>query len=150
MIMKLEYRLTCVECEQTMNRLQLEVSTLRLHSQECEVAVRRLRSEVEEANYLASERESHFRGREVTLKMETAKERASFTGQLEAANKLIRTLKAEMSKKALEAEEVGLEVQKLRQEREGEVERVNIEATRLSAGMQERISELSANNKVRT
>ena len=147
MIMKLEYRLTCVECEQTMNRLQLEVSTLRLHSQECEVAVRRLRSEVEEANYLASERESHFRGREVTLKMETAKERASFTGQLEAANKQIRTLKAEMSKKALEAEEVGLEVQKLRQEREGEVER---EATRLSAGLQERISELSANNKVRT
>ena len=80
--------------------------------------------------------------------METAKERASFVGQVEAANKQIKTLKSEMSKKTLEAEEARLCLDNLRQEREEAVERINVEATRRLADMQERVSELSAKNKV--
>ena len=80
--------------------------------------------------------------------MEAAKERASLTGQLEAANKQIKTLKTELSKKALVAEEARLGLDNLRQEREEAVERINVEATRRLADMQERVSELSAKNKV--
>ena len=110
--------------------------------------MRRLKSELEGANCSASERESHLKGQEATLKMEAAKERASLTGQLEAANKQIRTLKTEVSKKALVAEEARLGLDNLRQEREEAVERINVEATRRLADMQERVSELSAKNKV--
>ena len=137
-----------VECEQTLKRLRLEVSTLWSHSQECDSAVRRLKSELEGAKYSESERESHLKGREATIKMETAKERASFAGQLEVANKQIKTLKTEVSKKALEVEEARLCQDNLRQEREEAVERIHVEATKRLADMQERVSELSAKNKV--
>ena len=126
----------------------MEVSTLRSRNQECEAIVRRLKSDLEGARYSTSERESHLKGREATIMMETAKERASFVGQVEAANKQIKTLKAEMSKKTLEAEEARLCLDNLRQEREEAVERINVEATRRLADMQERVSELSAKNKV--
>ena len=112
--------------------------------------MRRLKSELEGANCSASERESHLKGQEATLKMEAAKERASLTGQLEAANKQIKTLKTELSKKALVAEEARLGLDNLRQEREEAVERINIESTKQLADMQERVSELLAKNKVRT
>ena len=114
----------------------------------CRELLAGLKSELEGAKYSESEREAHLKGREATIKMETAKERASFAGQLEVANKQIKTLKTEVSKKALEVEEARLCQDNLRQEREEAVERIHVEATKRLADMQERVSELSAKNKV--
>ena len=133
-----------------LKKLQQELFTLRSHNQECESVVRRLKSDLEKADYSASERESLVKEREVTHKMEAARERASYAGQLEAAKKQVYTLKTEISKKALEAEEARLGLDNLRREREEAVEHIKVEATKQFADMQKRVSELSAKNKACT
>ena len=112
--------------------------------------MRRLKSDLEKADYSASERESLVKEREVTHKMEAARERASYAGQLEAAKKQVYTLKTEVSKKALEAEEARFGLDNLRREREEAVEHIKVEATKQFADMQKRVSELSAKNKACT
>ena len=133
-----------------LKKLQQELFTLRSHNQECESVVRRLKSDLEKADYSASERESLVKEREVTHKMEAARERASYAGQLEAAKKQVYTLKTEVSKKALEAEEARFGLDNLRREREEAVEHIKVEATKQFADMQKRVSELSAKNKACT
>ena len=99
--------------------------------------MRRLKSELEAARHSAAQRESHLRGRETALKMEIAKERATFAAQLDEANKQIKVFKTEAAKKALEAEGLKLVLDKLRQGHREIVGRMNFEASQRLADTKE-------------
>ena len=79
------------ESELSLKRCRDDLSSARVRIRELSVEQRRTKADLDAARDSAAERESSVVTRESALKIEMAKEKAILSGQIDAANKKIKS-----------------------------------------------------------